>query len=149
MSRLEIIEGKLYQLHSVPVKWSSEIWSFWLYFGYLVFGKLENVFHCMEFWKYGHFGYMINFCFTGTDVDHISGTECTLLVVLDLCSEPYNKLTIWLSANYIDPTLFYKIFSFYINGHIQELEGKHEDNTGPYKSLLQRLREITSAVRGE
>ena len=27
------------ELHSVPVIWSSDIWSYWLYFCYLVFGK--------------------------------------------------------------------------------------------------------------
>ena len=54
--------------HSVPVIWSSDIWSFWLW-------SLENVFPYTKFRKYGHFGYMVHFCWSRRG-PYTSGTEC-------------------------------------------------------------------------
>ena len=44
------------RVHSVPVIWSSDIWSFWLYFGYLVLGKHFPLYDNLATWSFRLYG---------------------------------------------------------------------------------------------
>ena len=44
------------QLHSVPVIWSLDTWSFWLYLGYLVFGKCFLLDETLKIWSFQLYG---------------------------------------------------------------------------------------------
>ena len=68
-----------YDIHSVPVIWSSDIWSFRIYGQFLggpnfpIYYKIDHISRIWpEFRLYGHF-------LAGPTVDHISGTQCTYL----------------------------------------------------------------------
>ena len=53
----------------------------------------------MKFRKYGHFGYMVNFA--GPDVDHITGTECSItMIAVKNMRTPYLVMSMAISAEF-------------------------------------------------
>ena len=54
LSQSSNLSKSTYNIHSVPVIWfsDSDIWSFWLYFGYMVFGKRFPLYEISEIWSF-------------------------------------------------------------------------------------------------
>ena len=61
-----------YVVHWVPDIWSSDIWSFWQHFGYLVIWKTFSLNEISDLWSFQLYGQF----YQDKTVDHISGTEC-------------------------------------------------------------------------